>query len=71
MVELDDLKAIILLSHLTDAMLEKLVDITLTVEHSAGDYIFRDGDYARYLYASLAIPVPHRTDCRYMRKVSK
>ena len=51
MVELDDLKAIILLSHLTDPMLEKLVDITLTLEHSAGDYIFRDGDYARYLYA--------------------
>ncbi len=51
MVELDDLKAIILLSHLTDPMLEKLVDITSTLEHSAGDYIFRDGDYARYLYA--------------------
>jgi hypothetical protein len=30
-VELDDLKAIILLSHLTDPMLEKLVDITLTI----------------------------------------
>ncbi len=51
MVELDDLKSIILLSHLTDPMLEKLADVTLTAEHSAGDYIFRDGDYARYLYA--------------------
>jgi len=50
-VELDDLKSIILLSHLTDPMLEKLADVTLTAEHSAGDYIFRDGDYARYLYA--------------------
>lgn len=51
MVELDDLKSIVLLSHLTDPMLEKLVDITLTTEHSAGDYIFREGDYSRYLYA--------------------
>lgn len=51
MVELDNLKAIILLSHLTDPMLEKLADVTLTTEYKAGDYIFRDGEYARYLYA--------------------
>jgi len=50
-VNLDDLKSIILLSHLTDPMLEKLSEITLTAEYSAGDYIFREGDYARYLYA--------------------
>lgn len=51
MVELDDLKSIILLSHLTDPMLEKLADVTMTAEYKAGDYIFREGDYARYLYA--------------------
>ena len=51
MVELEDLKSIILLSHLTDPMLEKLTDITMTAEYKAGDYIFREGDYARYLYA--------------------
>ena len=51
MVELDDLKSIILLSHLTDSMLEKLTNITMTAEYKAGDYIFREGDYARYLYA--------------------
>ena len=51
MVELDNLKSIILLSHLTDPMLEKLADVTLTAEYMAGDYIFKDGDYARYLYA--------------------
>ena len=51
MVELDDLKSIFLLSHLTDPMLEKLSDITLMAEYSDGKYIFRDGDYARFLYA--------------------
>ena len=51
MVELDDLKSIILLSHLTDPMLEKLADVTMTAEYNTGDYIFREGDYARYLYA--------------------
>jgi CRP-like cAMP-binding protein len=50
-VNLDDLKSIILLSHLTDPMLEKLSDIALTAEYSAGDYIFKEGDYARYLYS--------------------
>ncbi len=51
MVNLDDLKSIILLSHLTDAMLEKLSEVTLIAEHGAGDYVFKEGDYARYLYA--------------------
>ncbi len=51
MVNLDELKSIILLSHLTDSMLEKLTDITMTAEYKAGDYIFKEGEYARYLYA--------------------
>ena len=51
MVNLDELKSIILLSHLTDPMLEKLTDITMTAEYKAGDYIFKEGEYARYLYA--------------------
>jgi CRP-like cAMP-binding protein len=45
------MKSIILLSHLTDTMLENLADITMTAEYKAGDYIFREGTYARYLYA--------------------
>jgi CRP-like cAMP-binding protein len=50
-VNLDELKSIILLSHLADPMLAKLIDITMTAEHKAGDYIFKEGEYARYLYA--------------------
>ena len=51
MVNLDDLKSIILLSHLTDAMLEKLSEMTLIADYGAGNYIFEEGDYARYLYS--------------------
>ena len=51
MVNLDDLKSVILLSHLTDPMLEQLSEVTLIAEYSSGDYIFRDGDYAKYLYS--------------------
>ena len=51
MVTLDDLKSIILLSHLTDPMLEKLAEMTLIADYGAGNYIFEEGDYARYLYS--------------------
>jgi CRP-like cAMP-binding protein len=50
-ITLDDLKAIILLSHLTDPMLEKLSEVSLTTDFGTGDYIFREGEYARYFYA--------------------
>jgi CRP/FNR family cyclic AMP-dependent transcriptional regulator len=51
MVVLDDLKSIIMLSFLTDTMLTKLAEVTLITECHAGSYIFREGDYARYLYS--------------------
>ena len=53
MLKLDDLKSVIMLSHLTDTMLEKLIKATLLTEVDAGKYIFREGDYAGYLYAVL------------------
>ncbi|MEJ2363090.1 MAG: Crp/Fnr family transcriptional regulator [Deltaproteobacteria bacterium] len=51
MITSDDLKSIIMLSYLRDSMLNKLAEVTMTAKYSAGDYIFREGDYARYLYA--------------------
>ena len=51
MITSDDLKSIIMLSYLEDHMQEKLAEITLTAEYSAGQYVFREGDYARHLYA--------------------
>jgi CRP-like cAMP-binding protein len=53
MITLDDLKSIILLSRLTDSMLDKIAEITLTTEYSGGDHIFRQGDYAQHFYSIL------------------
>jgi CRP-like cAMP-binding protein len=51
MVEVSDLKAIIMLSYLKDSMLEKLAKVTLIREYSVGDTIFREGDDATHLYS--------------------
>jgi len=53
MLKLDDLKSIIMLSHLTDTMLERIIKVTLVTKVDAGKYIFREGDYANHLYAVL------------------
>ena len=53
MLKLDDLKSIIMLSHLTDTMLEKITKVTLVTKVDAGKYIFKEGDYASHLYAVL------------------
>jgi CRP-like cAMP-binding protein len=50
-VELDDLKSVVMFSSLKDAMLKKIAPVTLVTEFSAGSYIFKEGDYAKYLYA--------------------
>jgi CRP/FNR family cyclic AMP-dependent transcriptional regulator len=51
MSDLNGLKSIIQLSYLNDFMLEKLVTITDIIEYKAGDYIFKEGDNAKSLYA--------------------
>jgi len=51
MLNIDDLKSSIMLSHLNDTMLKKISGITLISEYSAGYYIFKEGDYAKYLYS--------------------
>ena len=50
-VELDDLKTVVMFSSLKDPMLKKIAEVTLVTEFSAGSYIFKEGDYAKYLYA--------------------
>jgi CRP/FNR family cyclic AMP-dependent transcriptional regulator len=54
MVVLDDLKSIIMLSYLTDPMLKKIAEVTTIMEFGTGSYIFREGEYARYLYSVIA-----------------
>ncbi len=51
MIDLNDLKSIIMLSYLKDSMLEKLAKITLIREYSAGDIIFKEGDDATHIYS--------------------
>jgi CRP-like cAMP-binding protein len=51
MIEVSDLKEIIMLSYLKDSMLEKLAKVTLIREYSVGDTIFREGDDATHLYS--------------------
>ena len=51
MIDLNGLKSIIQLSYLNDSMLQKLLKITDMIEYKAGDYIFKEGDDAKMLYA--------------------
>lgn len=51
MLEIDDLKSIIMLSDLNDAMLEEMLKVTKKTNYSAGEYIFKEGDYSEYIYA--------------------
>ena len=51
MFETEDLKSIILLSYLKNPMLKKIVKVTSVKEFAAGEYIFKEGDYAHYLCA--------------------
>ena len=51
MIDVSDLKSIIMLTYLKDSMLEKLAKVTLIREYSAGDTIFREGEDATHLYS--------------------
>lgn len=53
MLEMEDLKSIIMLSDLNGSMLEKMLKATKKTSYSAGEYIFKEGDYAEYIYAVL------------------
>jgi CRP/FNR family cyclic AMP-dependent transcriptional regulator len=51
MTDINDLKSIIMLTHLKDYMLEKIAKITNIKDYRGGDYIFKEGDEAKNLYA--------------------
>ena len=51
MFKQDDLKSIIMLSELNEAMLKKIYKVTIKTNYSSGEYIFREGEYAEYLYS--------------------
>lgn len=51
MIEVNDLKSVLLLSYLEDSMLKKIAEITLITKIDAGNYFFREGEHAQLLYS--------------------
>ena len=51
MMDLNNLKSIIMLSYLKDDMLEKIVKISHIKTYKSGDYIFYEGDKAKNIYS--------------------
>ncbi len=54
MFKISDLKSIKMLSNLSEPMLKKIMEISVFQEYGPNEYIFREGDYAEYLFAVLA-----------------
>ena len=51
MIEVDDLKSVTMLGYINDSMLRKVAKITSITSYTSGKYIFKEGDYAEYLYS--------------------
>jgi len=51
MIDISNLRAIIMLSYLTDPMLKKLEEITLIKKYGEKEFIFQEGEYAEHLFA--------------------
>jgi|GEM_PF-1309467 len=48
---IDELKMVMMLNYLSDPMLERISKITSFVKFKAGDYVFRQDEYAKNLWA--------------------
>lgn len=48
---IDELKAVMMLNYLSDPMLKKIARITSFVKLNAGEYVFRQDDYSKNLWA--------------------
>ena len=53
MVNAEEIKDIVLLTHLNDEMLRKVAELATIVEVKAQAYVFKEGDYAENLYSVL------------------
>ncbi len=51
MFDVQDLKSIAILNSLNDNMLKKMLSITEKINFKEGEYVFKEGKYAEYLYA--------------------
>ena len=53
MLDADQLRSIVLLRNLSDTMLKKVADKAKIVNVKAGEYLFKEGDFAESLYSVL------------------
>lgn len=53
MIDINQLRSVRVLSYLNDEMLQKIEPITTIMEFKAGEFIFKEGEYAEHLYAIL------------------
>jgi len=51
MIDISQFRSIRMLSYLTDDMLKKIEPITTVMDFKEGEYVFREGEYAEYLYS--------------------
>lgn len=49
--KVDDLKSVMMLGYINDSMLAKVAKITSIASYTSHKYIFKEGDYAEYLYS--------------------
>ncbi len=69
MIEITQLRSIRMLGYLTDEMLHKLEPITTVMDFQAGEYIFREGEYAERLYSILGGDVGLETEKNPSRRI--
>lgn len=53
MLDVERIRSIVILRNLNETMLKKVADKAVLVEANSGDYLFKEGDYAEYLFSVL------------------
>lgn len=53
MLDVERIRSVVLLRNLDEGMLKKVAEKAVMVDVNSGDYLFREGDYAEYLFSVL------------------
>jgi CRP/FNR family cyclic AMP-dependent transcriptional regulator len=51
MIDINNLRSIIMLSYLSDPMLKKLEEITLIRKYDKNEFVYKEGEYSEHLFA--------------------
>lgn len=66
----EEMKSLLILTHFTEEMSGKVIDLAEIIDIPKGDYIFKEGDYAECFYSlikgriALEVEVPNRKPVR-------